>query len=137
MTTSKIQTGDKVKVIAGKYKGETGTVVKVYINKRKNGLEIKRVVVSGLPLQTAYQRAFKAAQMPGQMYTVERSLDISNVALVSGAGVSKVRVEKKDGKKVRILKKSGEVVIKEKITKKEEEKTEGDKKATKKNSKIK
>lgn len=136
MATSKIQTGDKVKVIAGKYKGQTGTVVRVYTNIRKNGLHIKRVIVSGLPLQTAYQRAFKAAQMPGQMYTVERSLDVSNVALASGNGVSKVRIETKNGAKVRVLKKSAEVVAKEKPLKKGEEKQD-DKKAKTKNSKKK
>lgn len=113
MATSKIQTGDTIKVTSGKYKGETGTITGTYVKTRKNGLAIKRVTVSGLPLQTAYQRGFKAAGMAGQMYTKERSLDSSNVSLVDSKGViSKVKITKENGMTVRTFKKGGASVVK-------------------------
>lgn len=118
MSISKIQTGDAVQVIAGKYKGSKGTVTNVYNLKKRNGSIHKRVIVAGLPLQTAYQKGYKAAQMPGQMYTVERSVDASNVSLVSGSSFSKVKIEDKAGVKYRVLKKDGKTVLKTKIEKK-------------------
>lgn len=125
MTTSKIQTGDAVKVIAGKYKGTTGTVTGTYSKTRKNGVVIKRVTISGLEMQVAYQRGFKAAGMAGQLLSKERSVDVSNVALVTTKGeISKVKIDLVKGKKVRVLKKTGDVVTKVKPEKKSETKSE-------------
>ena len=137
MTTSKIQTGDKIKVIAGKYRGTVGTVTSTYMSKQKAGKpSVKRVKVSGIELHVAYQRGLKAANMPGQMLSKERSLDASNVALVDAKGaISKVKIDIVKGKKVRVLKKSGEDVIKEKPAKKEDPKS--DKKSEKKEKKTK
>jgi large subunit ribosomal protein L24 len=122
MATSKIQTGDKVKVIAGKYKGSVGTVTSTYVSTKKK-TPIKRLRVSGIEMQVAYQKGFKAANMPGQMLSKERTLDASNVALVNEKGiVSKSKIEVVKGSKVRILKKTGEQVTKSKPAKKADEK---------------
>lgn len=118
MAISKIQRGDKVIVTTGKFKGTTGTVTSVY-TKEKNGKTSKRVTVTGLPNTTRYQRSAKFAGYPGQMYAGERSVDISNVALVTADGVaSKVKIETKDGKKSRVLKKDNSIVKYNRLEKK-------------------
>jgi large subunit ribosomal protein L24 len=125
MSTKKIQTGDSVVVISGKYKKSTGTVSKVFTIK-KHGKEKMRVIVSGLPLGTKYQKSYKFANQPGGIFSKERSPDYSNVALVTKDGKpSRVGVEVKDGKKTRVLKKDQSVVTKAKIEKKVAAKTEG------------
>jgi large subunit ribosomal protein L24 len=137
MSTSKIQTGDKVKVTAGKYRGSVGTVTGTYMSKKRNGITIKRIRMSGIELQISYQKGFRAANMPGQMLSKERSLDASNVSLVDAKGViSKVKIDTVGGKKVRVLKKGGAQVVKEKAAKKEAEPKEA-KKAEKKEKKTK
>ena len=134
MATSKIQTGDSVKVIAGKFKGSVGTVTSTYVSTKKK-TPIKRLRVSGIEMQVAYQKGYKAANMPGKMLSKERTLDASNVALVNEKGiVSKSKIEVIAGSKVRVLKKTGEQVTKSKSVKKEDEK---EVKSTKKVSKVK
>lgn len=121
MATRKIQTGDSIKVIAGKYKGQLGTVTSTYTKKKYNKNIITRVTISGLDLQVAYQKGYKAAGVPGQQYTKERSVDISNVSLMTPQGViSKTSIQKTKEGTQRLLKKSGDVVTK--VTKKPEEK---------------
>ena len=113
MTTSKIQTNDRVKIISGRYKGQMGTITGIYTKTRKNGSLIKRVMVSDLPLIADYQRAYLFANQPGQMLSKPRSLDASNVQLINQKDeASKIRVEKKEGYTVRVFKKSGAVVTK-------------------------
>jgi large subunit ribosomal protein L24 len=134
MAISKIQTGDKVKVIAGKYKGSVGTITSTYISTNKK-TPIKRVRVSGIDMQVAYQRGFKAAGMPGQMLSKERTLDSSNVSLVTEKGeASKSKIVEVKGVKTRVFKKTGEQVLKVK-TVKEETKAEKVSKKTKKETK--
>jgi large subunit ribosomal protein L24 len=99
MTTSKIQRGDNVKVIAGKYRGSTGTVTSVYTKTLKNKTTTKRAVVSGLPMITNYKKAYKTYGMPGEMTQVDRSIHISNLSHTTSDGVvSRVRVV--EGKRV-------------------------------------
>ena len=118
MAISKIQRGDKVIVTTGKYKNTTGVVTGIY-TKNKGNKTLKRVTVSGLPATTRYQRSAKFMGYPGQIYSGERSVDISNVALVNDKGVaSKVKIEKKDGVKTRILKKDDSVVKYNRLEKK-------------------
>jgi len=85
----KIKKDDKVKVIAGKDKGKTGKVLKVFLSKGK-------VVVEGVNI-------IKKAVKPGK---------VSNVMLVDQKSGDPIRVGYKiiDGKKYRINKKSGEVI---------------------------
>ncbi len=96
----KIKKGDNVIVIAGSEKGKEGTVLSV-----SDG----RVVVEGVNKVSKHS---KANQMNPQGGIVEKeaSLDISNVALAVNGKPVRVGFKTEDGKKVRVNKKTGEVI---------------------------
>ncbi|MDR1781926.1 MAG: 50S ribosomal protein L24 [Bacilli bacterium] len=102
----RIKTGDLVEVIAGKKdnKGKQGKVLKVL--KDKN-----RVVVEGVNMITKHLRPSQA-NPDGGIQTIEGSIHISNVMLVDPKTKkpTRVGVEFRDGKKVRVTKKSGSVL---------------------------
>ncbi|MBS8121895.1 50S ribosomal protein L24 [Candidatus Vampirococcus lugosii] len=91
----KIKSGDKVVVIAGSYVKKVSTIEKVIGNK---------VIVKGVNLKkkAVKKEGFVDKTMP---------IDISNVMLYSDKlkGPTKVKIEERDGKKVRVCKKSGEI----------------------------
>ncbi len=99
----KIKEGDKVVVIAGKYKGKTGNVMRVL--KKTN-----KVVVEKVNIRTRHIK--KTAQRAGEKIQYEAAFDASNVMLVDAKSSKRTRVGYKmvDGKKYRVAKKSGEVV---------------------------
>ncbi len=99
----KIKKGDEVIVIAGRDKGAKGEVLKVFTDKR-------RVLVRGVNLVTKHQKPTQIS--PGGIKKVESSIHVSNVAIVDpkDGSPSRVGYEIKDGKKIRIAKKSGEVI---------------------------
>ncbi|MCA9401439.1 MAG: 50S ribosomal protein L24 [Candidatus Omnitrophica bacterium] len=100
-----IKKNDQVKVIAGKDKGKTGRVLKIM---RKEN----RAVVENINLVKKAQR--KTQQNPqGGFIDMEMPIHLSNIMLIDKKtnkptryGVSVL----KDGSKVRISKKSGEVI---------------------------
>ncbi|CAO5683251.1 MAG: 50S ribosomal protein L24 [Holosporales bacterium] len=98
----KIKKGDTVKVMTGKYKGQTGEVTKVLLDEAM-------VIVDGVNVVT---RNVKPSQVnPDGPYQVTKPIHISNVALVDVSGNhSKVGLKMEDGKKVRYFKKTGELV---------------------------
>ena len=100
MAMQKIKKGDTVKVIAGKDKGKEGKVLSV-----KDG----KVLVQGVNMVTKHQKP-SAANANGGIVSQEAPLDASNVMLVVGGKTTRVGFEVRDGKKVRIAKKTGEVV---------------------------
>jgi len=109
MSIRKIQTGDKVKVISGKYKGTLGQVVKVVSKERPGKLPQLRAVVTNIPKIAKFRKKNAAYNQPGQQLEIDRMLDLSNLSLVTSDGkVSKVKIELKDGKKVRVLKKNSQ-----------------------------
>jgi large subunit ribosomal protein L24 len=113
MSLAKIQKGDKVKVIAGNYKGTIGIVSKVVRKKLPGGRVRVRVAVSTIPTITDYRRGLKMYNLPGQIKSKERLIDVSNVQLITEDGqVSRVAIAIDNGRKVRILKKTGQVVVK-------------------------
>jgi large subunit ribosomal protein L24 len=119
MATAKIQTGDKVKVITGKYKNTIGQVLKVEKTQTSKGLRI-RASVSGVPQIIKFRKAFtyNGESFPGSQYMVDRLIDISNLRIVTTDGqTTGVRVELRNGKKVRVMKKTGEVVVNKKVPK--------------------
>lgn len=124
MATGKIQSGDKVLITAGNYKGTQGVVTKVLkIIKYKEGKSyiIKRAEVSSVPTIVKYRRAvtYNGKDYPGTQTFVNRKLSISNLSLVTESGVpSKVSIKIEDGKKQRYLKKDDTLVVREKLTKK-------------------
>lgn len=101
---AKIKKGDTVVVITGKDKGKSGEVVRVLPAEN-------RVVVSGINQVKRHTRA--SAQSAGGIITKEASIHASNVALADPKDGKATRVGfkvEKDGGKVRVAKRSGEVV---------------------------
>ncbi len=98
-----IKKGDKVIVIAGNNKGQSGEVREVL--RAKN-----RVIVSGLNLVKKHTKATQDEE--GGINEVEAPLHISNVALVDPKSGDATRIGRKkvDGKTVRYSKKSGEII---------------------------
>ena len=100
---AKIKKGDKVIVLSGKDKGKTGEVSKVLPKE-------DRVVVSGVNTVKRHQRPTQTT--PGGIEEKDAPIHMSNVALVDPKTGEPTRVGfKVDGdKKVRVAKKSGEVI---------------------------
>jgi len=100
---AKIKKGDKVIVLTGRDKGKTGEVTQVLPKE-------DRVVVSGVNVVKRHQRATQTA--PGGIVEKNASIHVSNVALADPKSGEATRVGFKveDGKKVRVAKKSGEVI---------------------------
>lgn len=104
---SSLKRGDDVIVIAGKDKGKRGKIVRV-------DTKTERVVVSGINLVKRHQRATTLEQESG-ILTREAPIHASNVMIADPKSGKPTRVGHtvlKDGKKVRIAKKSGEVLDK-------------------------
>ena len=101
---AKIKKGDKVTVLTGRDKGKTGEVTKVVPAEG-------RVFVSGVNMVKRHNRPTQTS--PGGIEEKEAALDISNVALLDPKSGEPTRVGFKtldDGRKVRIARKSGEVI---------------------------
>lgn len=100
----KIKKGDKIEVLAGKDKGKQGTVLETRTD--------NRVLVEGVNMVKKHVRPNPNKGETGGIIDREAPLAISNVALVNPVTGKGERVGfkvLKDGKKVRIFKKSGEV----------------------------
>ena len=99
----KIKKGDQVVVITGRDKGKKGEVLEVLRTE-------SRVRVQGVNMVKRHRRATQSDA--GGIISMEAPLHISNVAHVdpeSGAG-TRVGFEVKDGKKVRVAKRSGKAL---------------------------
>ena len=102
----KIKKGDKVIVITGKDKGKTGEVTKVLVQENK-------VIVSGINMAKRHTKP--SQESAGGIISKEMPIQISNVAYVDPKTNKPTRLGlkvDKDGRKVRVAKKSGEVVDK-------------------------
>ena len=106
MLKLKLKKGDKVIVITGKDKGKTGEITKVFVKENK-------VLVSGINMAKRHTKP--SQENAGGIISKEMPIHISNVAFVdpktSKATRLGIKVDK-DGRKVRVAKKSGEVVDK-------------------------
>ena len=104
MMKLKIKTGDTVKIIAGEEKGKEGKVLRV--DREKN-----RAIVEGLNLVKKHTKP-NAQNPQGGIVEKEASIHISNLSLIDPKTKKATRVgfEVKDGKKVRISKKSNVVI---------------------------
>ena len=101
---AKIKKGDKVVVITGKDKGKTGEVLRILVDEN-------RALVQGINMVKRHTKPSAAGQ--GGVVSKEASIHLSNVALADPKTGKATRVGfkvEKDGKKVRIAKRSGEVV---------------------------
>ena len=102
----KLKKGDKVIVTTGKDKGKTGEITTVF---PKEG----RVVVAGVNMVKRHTKP--SQESAGGIISKEMPIHVSNVALVDPKTGKATRVGykvEKDGRKVRVAKKSGEVVDK-------------------------
>ncbi|MGO4837828.1 50S ribosomal protein L24 [Rhizobiaceae sp. 2RAB30] len=100
----KIRKGDKVVVLAGKDKGRTGEVLRVLPKDDK-------AVVRGVNQVRRHQRQTQSQE--GGIITKEAPIHLSNIALVDPKDGKPTRVGFKvqqDGTKVRVAKRSGEVI---------------------------
>ena len=99
----KIRKGDKVVVLAGKDKGRTGEVLSV---QPKEG----KAVVRGVNQVRRHQKQSQSQE--GGIITKEAPIDLSNIAIADPKDGKPTRVGfRVDGdKKVRIAKRSGEVI---------------------------
>jgi len=99
----KIRKGDKVVVLAGKDKGRTGEVVQVMPKEDK-------AVVRGVNMIARHQK--QSASQEGGIIRKEAPLHMSNIAIADPKDNKPTRVgfDFRDGKKVRIAKRSGEVI---------------------------
>jgi large subunit ribosomal protein L24 len=99
----KIHKDDQVIVITGKDKGKTAKVTRAFPTEKK-------VLLEGVNLATRHMK--RQGATPGQKVVFEKPIDVSNVMLVDPKTQKPTRVgyEIRDGKKVRIAKKSGTVL---------------------------
>jgi large subunit ribosomal protein L24 len=101
----KIRKGDDVIVIAGKDKGERGTVLRI--------VDAGHLIVEGRNKLKKHQRPNPMKGVTGGIIDKEMPLPVSNVALFNPATKKGDRVGIKvleNGRRVRFFKSSGEVV---------------------------
>ncbi len=98
---AKIRKGDKVVVLAGRDKGRTGEVIEV----RPHDV---RALVRGINMVKRHQR--QSAGQEGGIISKESTIHLSNLAVADPKDGKPTRIGfkvMKDGKKVRIAKRSG------------------------------
>ncbi len=101
----KIRKGDQVVVLTGRDKGKRGAVIRM--------LDDGHVLVQNVNMIKRHTKPNPNKGVTGGIVEKEASIDLSNVALLNPATGKGGRVGFKtltDGRKVRVWKKSGEVV---------------------------
>jgi large subunit ribosomal protein L24 len=96
---------DTVKILTGKYKGKTGKVLKVFPNEN-------RLVVEGVNIIKRHTKPSQKNQHGG-IVEKESPIDASNTMVIDPKTSEPTRIGYKyleDGSKVRISKKSGEIL---------------------------
>ena len=104
MGAAKIKKGDQVIVLTGRDKGKKGEVFRVM---PREG----RALVRGVNMVRRHQR--QSPQQEGGVIAKESSIDLSNLALEDPKDGKPTRVGFKllgDGRKVRVARRSGEVI---------------------------
>ena len=101
---AKIKKGDKVVILAGKDKGKTGEVL-------KSMPKDSRVVVAGINVAVRHKKPTQVNPQGG-LERREAPLHVSKVAVADpkSGKATRVRFEERDGKKVRVAVKSGELI---------------------------
>lgn|SRR5690606_20981654 len=101
-----VKKGDKVQVIAGKDKGKQGTILAVFPKK-------ERVIIEGINMVKKHAKPSQENPQGG-ILNQEAAIHVSNVMPIDPKTGEPTRVgyEVRDGKKVRIAKKSGEALDK-------------------------
>lgn len=104
MIKLKIKSGDTVRVIAGDHKGSEGKVVQVLREKNK-------AIVEGVNVISKHVKP-SATNPQGGIVKKEAPIHISNLALIDPKTKETTRVgfKEENGKKVRVSKKSNQVL---------------------------
>ena len=99
----RLRKGDSVVVTTGKDKGRTGTILRVMPKE-------DRALVQGVNLVKRHQRQTQTDE--GGIVSKEASIHLSNLALADpkDGQPTRVRVETRDGKRVRVAKRSGDLI---------------------------
>ena len=98
----KIKKGDNVVVIAGKDKGKTGKVEKVFP-------KTSMVLVEGINIATKHQKN-RRARSQGQVLKLAVPVHSSNVAVTDDGKPVKVGYKVEEGKKSRVNKRTGKAI---------------------------
>ena len=102
-TKIKIKKGDIVRVITGSHKGSEGTVMSI-------SREINKAIVEGVNMIKKHNKP-NAQNPQGGITEKEAPLHISNLSLLTSDGkTTRVGYRVEDGSKVRVAKKTDEVV---------------------------
>ena len=101
----RIRKGDLVQVLAGADRGKQGRVIAVDLERGKLRVEKVR-------LQKRHMKPGRRAARTGGIVELEGYIDASNVMLVdaSTGKPGRVRIEERDGRRVRVFSKSGHPV---------------------------
>jgi large subunit ribosomal protein L24 len=99
----KLKKGDRVVVLSGKDRGKEGVIQTVFPAKNK-------VIIQGINVARKHQKSSSATMQAG-IIDKNMPMDASNVAIVVGGKPSRVGYKvQADGSKVRIAKRTGEVL---------------------------
>lgn len=114
--SKKIVVGDRVQVIAGANKGESGAVREIIRRRRRDGRSDPNrvyVVVEGVNLRVKHQRATGGTQTQRGIIEFEAPLHISNVAVLgTDDRPTRVGLRREHDDKVRFDRRSGETIAK-------------------------
>ena len=104
MASARIRKGDSVVVLSGKDKGRTGTVQQVMPKEGK-------LLVEGINVMTRHRKPSQANPQSG-IDRIPAPMPIGKVAVADpkDGKPTRVRFEERDGRKVRVAAKSGEVI---------------------------
>jgi large subunit ribosomal protein L24 len=104
MAAAKIRKGDTVVVLSGKDKGKTGEVIRSIPKDSK-------VVVAGVNVAVRHKKPSQVDPQGG-LERKEAPMHVSKVAVADPktGNATRVRFETRDGKKVRVAAKSGELI---------------------------
>ncbi len=98
-----LKKGDRVVVLTGKDRGREGVISRVFPKEGK-------ILVDGMNVAKKHQKSTRATVQAG-IIDREMPIDASNVAILSQGRPSRIGFKiEADGKKVRIAKRTGEVL---------------------------
>ncbi len=100
-----VKAGDTVQVISGKDKGKVGEILKTLPEK-------SQVIIKGVNIRTKHEKPRQEGES-GQITTIEAPIHSSKVMLYSTKEKLASRISysfTEDGRKVRMLKKTGEII---------------------------
>lgn len=98
----KIKKGDNVIVIAGKDKGKTGAVERVFPGR-------EQVLIDGVHVIVKHEKS-RRTRSQGQVVKKSAPIHVSNVALVEDKKPVRASYQIEEGKKVRVSRKSGKTI---------------------------